>query len=452
MTSDVLSELTDSMASEDVSIHHLKASAFVIRAVAKHNEQLAQCCVEAGGAAVLVHSLENLDAGVRESSALSLGVLARHTPHLAEAVVEAGAVHYLVVCAREPVLPLKRACISALSDIAKHSPELAMAVTQAQLLPMLAAMLSSTDTKLKRHTSNCIAQLVKHDVHLAEAAVEAGIFPELLVLMQDPDVHVRQNAAAAVREVVKHSEELAALVVKANGLGFMVDYMGDCHGNARLPAVMALGFVASYSETLGMAVIQSNGITVLKDCLVHEPEDHLKAAAVWSLGQCGRHGVEHSQLIAEADCLRHILAAMLHEEASDDLRSKAQKTLRVTLARCRHLAAMQPLLPLAPVGTLQLLLSRFVEVLPEDQAQRRALVANGGLKLVQSLDRGDGTVAQLVDLINENFPAEVVEYCSPDFAVNLAKRVEEQTASGMGQLRQEQRVAKEALRSESKVE
>jgi hypothetical protein len=232
----------------------------------------------------------------------------------------------------------------------------------------------------------------------------------------------------------------------------MVDYMNDCHGNARLPAIMTLGFVASYSETLGMAVIQSAGIPALKDCLVHEPEDHVKAAAVWALGQCGRHGVGHSQLLAEGDCLRHVLAAMLHEEASDDLRGKAQKTLRVTLARCRHLAAMQPLLPLAPVGTLQLLLSRFAEVLPEDQAQRRALVASGGLKLVQSLDRTDITVAELVDLINENYPPEVVEYCSPDFAHNLARRVEAQTAVGMAQLREEQRAAKEALRSDSKVE
>lgn len=435
VTSDVLSELTTSMAREGVAPAHLKAGAFVIRAVAKHSEELGQCCVEAGAAPVLVLALTHLDSAVREAAALSLGVLASHSPATATQVVQADALPSLVVSAREPQPALVRACVAALGDIAKHTPELAEAVTEAGVLSTLAALLSSTDAKVKRQTSNCLAQVIKHSLPLAEQAVESGIFPDLLHLTQDADVYVRKNAVAAVREVVKHSEELAALVVRATGLGFLVDYMGDCHGNARLPAIMALGFVASYSETLAMAVMHSGGVPVLKDALVTEPEDHIKAAAVWALGQCGKHGVEHAQVLAEADVLRHLMAAMLHEEASDDLRDKAQRALRVTLTHCRHLAAMQPLLPIAPTRTLKLLLARFVEVLPEDQAQRRALVASGGLKLIQSLDTADAGVSELVDAVNDNFPPEVVEYCSPSFAVTLAERVEAEARQGISALR-----------------
>ena len=48
-------------------------------------------------------------------------------------------------------------------------------------------------------------------------------------------------------------------------------------------------YIAAFSETLALAVVVSKGIPPLKDALINEPEDHLKAAAAWSLGQIGRH-------------------------------------------------------------------------------------------------------------------------------------------------------------------
>lgn len=41
--------------------------------------------------------------------------------------------------------------------------------------------------------------------------------------------------------------------------------------------------------------------------LVAEPEDHIKAASAWSLGQIGRHTPDHARALAEGDVLRHLL-------------------------------------------------------------------------------------------------------------------------------------------------
>lgn len=41
--------------------------------------------------------------------------------------------------------------------------------------------------------------------------------------------------------------------------------------------------------------------------LVAEPEDHIKAACAWSLGQIGRHTPDHARALAEGDVLRHLL-------------------------------------------------------------------------------------------------------------------------------------------------
>lgn len=47
---------------------------------------------------------------------------------------------------------------------------------------------------------------------------------------------------------------------------------------------MTLGYISAFDDSLAMAVIVSKGIAPLKDALVSEPEDHIKAAAAWSLG------------------------------------------------------------------------------------------------------------------------------------------------------------------------
>ena len=59
-----------------------------------------------------------------------------------------------------------------------------------------------------------------------------------------------------------------------------------------------------------MAVIVSKGVTPLKHALMDEKEDHIKAAAAWSLGQMGRHTPDHARALAEADVMRLLLVHM----------------------------------------------------------------------------------------------------------------------------------------------
>merc|ERR1711869_8308 len=92
-----------------------------------------------------------------------------------------------------------------------------------------------------------------------------------------------------VREIARHTPDLAKLIVNAGGVAAMVDYITEARGNNRLPGIMTLGYIAAFSETLALAVVVSKGIPPLKDALINEPEDHLKAAAAWSLGQIGRN-------------------------------------------------------------------------------------------------------------------------------------------------------------------
>jgi hypothetical protein len=166
---------------------------------------------------------------------------------------------------------------------------------------------------------------------------------------------VRRNAATCIREVSRHTPELAQLVVSAGGHAALVEYTNEAEGNARLPGIMALGYIAAYSETLALAVIVAKGIIPLKDALVNEKEDHVKAAAAWSLGQLGHHTPQHAQALAQADIFRRLVDVFNDANSSNDLKTKAQRALKGLGLNC---AVMRAAHLLTRILSLSLSLSR----------------------------------------------------------------------------------------------
>lgn len=351
-----------------------KAAAFVLRAVAKHSPDLAQAVVDSNALETLVPCLEEFDPSVKEAAAWAIGYIAQHTGTLAQHVVDAGAVPLLVLCIQEPEITLKRIAASSMGDICKHSPELAQSVVDAGAVAYLAPLILHPDAKLKRQVCGALAHIAKHSVDLAEVVVEAEIFPNILNCLKDNDTMVRKNAATCIREIAKHTPELAKLIVNSGGAAALVDYITDAQGNNKLPGIMAIGYIAAFSETLALAAIVSKAIPPLKEALISEPEDHIKAACVWTIGQIGRHTPDHARAIAEGDVLRHLLACMVHEDSSEDLKTKAKRALKGILAKCTHLQALQPLLRDSPVKVQKYVLRQFAQLLPHDVAARRAFV------------------------------------------------------------------------------
>lgn len=75
-----------------------------------------------------------------------------------------------------------------------------------------------------------------------------------------------------------------------------------------LPAVMSLGFIAAWREDLAEKVLENKGIDALQKVLIDDAEHHLKAAAAWSLGQCGRHSEKLSDKLCQHETLSKLLA------------------------------------------------------------------------------------------------------------------------------------------------
>ncbi len=238
------------------------------------------------------------------------------------------------------------------------------------------------------------------------------------------DIQVRKNAATCIREIAKQTTELAKLIVHSGGAAATVDYISESKGNARLPGIMTLGFISAFDDSLAMAVIVSKGIPPLKDALINEPEDVIKAAAAWSLGQIGRHTPDHAKFLAEADVPSRLLAVYMLPESSKDLKDKSKKALKNIIQMCTHLPALEPLLQLAPNNILTYVCAQFAKVLPLNLEAKRTFVQR-----IQEIQAEPGSkLREYMDEINSHYPPDIVNFYSPNYADNLIKRLEEYNA------------------------
>lgn len=422
---EVLPQLVYSLSEQNR--YYKKAASFVLRSVAKHSPELAQNVVDAGALDCLVDCLSEFEPSVKEGAVWALTQIARHNAELAQNVVDAGAIAQLVLCIQEPELALKRIAASCLCEISKHSTELAQSVVDASAVAFLAPLIQHPDAKLKRQVCACLTQIAKHSVDLAEVVVEAEIFPKILTTLKDTDQVVRKNACTLIREVAKHTPELARLIVNASGHAALIDYTNEAQGNARLPGLMALGYIGAFSDTLALAIIVHQGVLPLKTALVNEPEDYVKAAAAWALGQLGRHTADHAKALAESGCLRKLIEAYADDRGSEDLKSKAERALKNILAKCTNLAALEPLLHNTPENILKYILQQFAKVFPNDPSARKSFVTSGGLQKIQELKADESCNTDLIEYIttiNDQFPPEIVQYYSPGYSETLLQKLE----------------------------
>jgi len=313
----------------------------VLRSTAKHNQKLARNVVDSGALDSLVTCLEEFDPAVKEASCQALAAIAKHDVELANAVFSAGAVPLVILCLQEPELTLKRASINALSEIAKHNEELAQVIVDGKAVHYLKNLMGFNDANVKKNVCFALAQIAKHNQDLASAVVDADILPDVFNRLKDVDSQVRKNAATLIREICKRNDTMAMAVVNGGGVSPLVDFINDSKGSSAinaLPAVMTLGFIAAWHETLANAVIQTKGVEALLRVLIEDQEHHLKGAAAWSLGQCGRHTEQHAYALCEKETLSKLLAVYLMDDAkdNDDLRKKTKQALKSIIANSKH--------------------------------------------------------------------------------------------------------------------
>ena len=78
----------------------------------------------------------------------------------------------------------------------------------------------------------------------------------------------------------------------------------------------------------------------LAAALANEPEDHMRAASAWTVGQIGRHTPDHAKAVADAGALQSLVQWENATDSSEDLRSKCKKSLKAIVAKLTDLPAL----------------------------------------------------------------------------------------------------------------
>ena len=402
-----------------------KTASFVLRGIAKHSEKHARAIVSLGAVPGLVSSLNDFEPSVKESAVWALGYIARHSPELAQTVVDAGAVPLLISCYREPELALKRIAASTLSDIARHNEVLSKLVAEGGVLPQMVKDIDSTDVGLKRQVTSCLAHVAKHSVESAEGIVALDVLPRTILALKDLSEGVRKNSCILLRDICRHSENLSKLVVSSGGVAGLSEILNEARGVNRIPAIMSLGYIAAFSETLALAVIVTEAVTPLRNCLIDEPEDCVKGAAAWALGQIGRHSPEHARALAENEVLRRLLAVHLHDDSSEDLKNKSKKSIKAILSQLTVISQLEVMLTDSPPKILKNVVRQLTKILTNDISGRKQLVTSGSLQRVQKIQaEPDSKLAHAKNDLNTLYPAELVNFYSPQYPEELIKKLD----------------------------
>ena len=66
----------------------------------------------------------------------------------------------------------------------------------------------------------------------------------------------------------------------------------------------------------------------MKDSLIQIPDDLVKGAAAWALGQIGGHSNKHANSMASEEVLTHLLAVYIYNNSTDELKKKAKKAIK----------------------------------------------------------------------------------------------------------------------------
>lgn len=420
---DIITQLIYSLSNQNRFFK--KAACFVLRAVAKHSPQLADDVVKSGALEPLVKCLEEFDPTVKESAAWALGYIAKHNASLAHQVEEARAVDSLILCLSEPEIALKRAAAQTLSHICQHTEQLAQPVAE-NGLDTIIFFLNYNDTQLKRNICMLLGNITKHSIELADQVMVKLNNPQkLLSCLKDPDDIVKKNAAFCICEIVNKSQTNATNIVNAGGAAILVEFITNIKGDPRLYGILTLGFIAAFKEELASNVIRAKAINQLRDALQNETHQHIKAAACYALGHIGRHSPIHAKEVADANVLSLMLYHYMNPDSSDDLMDKAKKALKKIIDMCSHLTALEPLLQVAPEKILKHILNQYIKHLHNNTPEKKLFVQNGGLQKLQELrSKVSEQLKEKIDTINDEYPADIIKYYSPDYAANLLQKID----------------------------
>ena len=335
----------------------------------------------------------------------------RHNnPLIAQEVVNTGAINTIATCLVSKENELVRVSVMTLSEISKHNSELATKVINTpKVLNSLMQCMSHNDWEIRQQACTCIANIAKHTNELAQRIADADIHPKLISCIKD-EKNVQRQAVLCAKEISCHNLELARMACEKYGLlPFVIDYLNNSKGG-KLHGATMLGYVAGFDNELAKVVVKEGGHISLISVLNEEPEDFVKAAAAWSLGQIGKHSHELSKSLVDQNVLTDLIRIYKEPTGAEVLKKKVKRSLKLIIQQCIIIERLMELIECDNGKIMIHILSQIVSVLKADTEEKKQFLEKGYLEKIKEIKIEDTSkLKTIIDEFTDLYPPPPVE-------------------------------------------
>jgi hypothetical protein len=189
----------------------------------------------------------------------------------------------------------------------------------------------------------------------------------------------------------------------------LVGYLSSDPNNEPLNAIMVIGFIALFSLSLATGLINECVCGVVIKVFTDSEKDYVKAASTWTIGQIEKYSSEHALHLTNQNGLTLLLEAHLDRNASDDLRTKSKRALKLIIKKCTEVEALQPLIDRVPKMILQYVVEQIAKLFSENPQARVPFVTSWSFQSVQRIEAESRTnLREQIESINNCYPNQLI--------------------------------------------
>nr|XP_026486874.1 sperm-associated antigen 6-like isoform X2 [Vanessa tameamea] len=281
--------------------------------LAEHDESVAQQLLSSGMLTITIENLNNFNVYYKRSALYLIRAIAKHNEDLASTIVRLVALEHIVSCLED--FDTQRSTLCALGAVAGARAALGEAVVAGGALPP-ALLHAGHDTAPVRRAAACLLRdIVKHSVDLAQLVVNTGGCGPLVELLSENTGGTRVPACMALGYIAGQSDQLAMAVIEVKAVVVLVEILQNNGDDADLcAAAWTLGHIAKHSPQHSLAIAVANALPRLLQLYTNpKSSGEVKARSLCALKQslqCCLHRPALEPLLhaAPACVLKYVLA------------------------------------------------------------------------------------------------------------------------------------------------
>ncbi len=282
-------------------------------------------------------------------------------------------------------------------------------------------------------TMDCLVKLSETGIKAASKIASHSHFMSTISnLLASNDLKKKAVAMRLCVSISKHGKESADSLAVFIG-PVCVEYLNTVPNEFKNDCLLTIGCISAENSSFCDNMVALNIFDVLYRILSSTKSDsNIQSSSIW----CLTHITKQSEEVATKCSEKGFISIAYHFlEVSQDaeLQAKCERFLKTILPLSCSSDSMVCLLEKQVNPSILFLILKRLEKLLESNEERKKFLKNGHLHKLQTLRKfyfgsTSGKIVESIDKINQFFPSDVVQVCSPEYQDILSLKLDNYVA------------------------